>query len=993
MNRAVRHWLGAVFLALVAPAVADTDISLAGVWRAEGEGFAGEARLPGTLAAAHLGKRWTAHDFETTMDLPQSEALVQEWQYVGRAEWTRTVELSAADCRYPLELFLERVMWASEAFWDGEPMEANGGCGQPPSRVCDSLATPHVHAVPQAHLTPGRHTIKLVIDNSCRYNFSRQSHAYGPNMQAEWNGVLGQIVLRRAHPLRAARVFASAPSGGRFEIETAVDIAALEVEGLKMSGWKRVDGRLVVALAEEPTWWNEFHPARYTVRLTAKDGFTHAIRFGFRTPGTEGHLLTLNGTKIFTRGNVENANFAKDGVPWMDEAHWREVFRTLKEEDGVNAVRFHSWCPPAAAFRAADELGLLLQPEVGIWTDSWMSEGDEVGNGKPVDGFVRREMKAIADAFGNSPSFFSLSIGNELGNSNFETMGAWVAAHKQYDPRALCYASSARKITPADDFSLSHVVPGKGLAREKLLPHTDWDYEDIYSAAKVPTVAHEIGQWPVYPIWDELFAPFTGTMRPWNLTRHRDTAARKNALRFQHAYHVASAKLNRLIYKEEVESFLRTPSCAGLQLLEVQDYTGQAEALVGWRDPFYALKSGFKGLAPFATVWGPICYLARFPRFTYVVGETFRARLQIRNLTEKPLAKGSSFPYALGGKTGEITLAEALNPGEVKDVGTVECRLSGEMTRTRQTLRFGCNEWSFWVYPREERCAVPEGVVETSDRAAMKAALAEGRTVLYAGPSFKSAKGRFKSVYWSARWFPVANTTAAALGTWFDVHHPALSGVVTDDFTDWQWHSLAQGATIHALRGMPEMFRPIALSVNDFHFSDFAATMFEVLVGKGRLFVCGYDLTKDTPEAKRLRASLCAYLAQAPAPGTTRLPESWLAEEFDVVAAPDLSGTVYDVTTNWTGRAFKMAIRGVPPTTGNLRIDFHQPEKGLTSGRGLLEGRVFEVPFTEKIGARTHVSLPVIREDFLDGRLELEVNLMTGRALSIDRLRLIPANE
>ena len=504
MNRAVSHWLGVVCLSLVAaPAAAsDTDISLAGVWRAEGEGFAGEARLPGTLAAAHLGKRWTAHDFETTMDLPQSEALVQEWQYVGRATWTRTVELSAADCRYPLELFLERVMWASEAFWDGEPMEASGGCGQPPSRVCDSLATPHVHAVPQAHLTPGRHTLKLVIDNSCRYNFSRQSHAYGPNMQAEWNGVLGQIVLRRAHPLRAARVFESAPSGGRFEIETAVDIAALEVEGLKMSGWKRVGGRLVVTLAEEPTWWNEFHPARYTVRLTAKDGFTHAIRFGFRTPGTEGHLLTLNGTKIFTRGNVENANFAKDGVPWMDEAHWREVFRKLKEEDGVNAVRFHSWCPPAAAFRAADELGLLLQPEVGIWTDSWMSEGDEVGNGKPVDGFVRREMKAIADAFGNSPSFFSLSIGNELGNSNFETMGAWVAAHKQYDPRALCYASSARKITPADDFSLSHVVPGKGLAREKLLPHTDWDYEDVYSAAKVPTVAHEIGQWPVYPIWD-----------------------------------------------------------------------------------------------------------------------------------------------------------------------------------------------------------------------------------------------------------------------------------------------------------------------------------------------------------------------------------------------------------------------------------------------------------------------------------------------------------
>ena len=956
--------------------------SLSGTWHVEGDGFSGEARLPGTLADAHLGKRWTVHDFETTMDLPQSEALVQEWQYVGKATWSRTVDLAAEDCEHPAELFLERVMWASEAFWDGSSLG-----------ICDSLATPHVHAVPKKLLTPGRHELRILVDNSCRYNFSRQSHAYGPNMQAVWNGVLGRVELRRAHPLRSARVFATAPSGGRLEIETSADVASVALDGLKTSGWERRGDRIVVSLAEEPTCWNEFHPALYTVRLKAKDGFEHSIRFGFRTVGTEGHLLTLNGTKIFTRGNVENANFAKDGVPWMEKDEWLRVFRMLKEEDGVNSVRFHTWCPPEAAFAAADELGIVLHPEAGIWTDKWMSEGDEVGNGKPVDGFVRREMKAIADAYGNSPSFFSLSIGNELGSSNFETMGRWVEEHKKYDPRALCYASSARKLTSADDFSLSHVVPGKGLAREKLMPNTDWDYEDIYSAATIPTVAHEIGQWPVYPIWDELFAPFTGTMRPWNLTRHRDTAAKKGALRFQCKYHNASAKLNRLIYKEEVESFLRTPSCAGLQLLEVQDYTGQAEALVGWRDPFYALKTGFKGLPPFAKAWGPVCFLARFPRFTYVVGETYRAKLQIRNLTERPLNAGSAYPYELGGINGEVKLSETIQPGEVKTAGEVECLLTEEMTRNRQSLKFGCNEWNFWVYPREGRCAAPEGVVETADVAEMKAALADGKTVLYSGPSHKSAKGQFKSVYWSARWFPVANTTAAALGTWFDVKHPALAGFVTDDFTDWQWYTLAQGATIHALRGMPGNFLPVALSVNDFHFSDFTAAMFEVLVGKGRLFVCGYDLSADTPEAKRLRASVCAYLSTVPDAGTLRMPESWLADEFDAAKAPDLSGAVYDVATNWTGRAFKMEIRGVPPTTGDVRVDFSQPKSGLTSSRGLLEGRVFEVPFTEEQGAKTHVSLPVIREDFLDGRIELEVNLMTGAAFTVERIRIIPKKD
>lgn len=142
-----------------------------------------------------------------------------------------------------------------------------------------------------------------------------------------------------------------------------------------------------------------------------------------------------------------------------------------------------------------------------------MQNADEVGNGKAVDLFVQRELKAIADAY-------------------------------------------------EDDFALSHQIHDVGLARERLFPKTDWDYEDVYSKSTVPTIAHEIGQWPVYPIWQELLPKFTGMMRPWNISRHYDTAVRRNALRFTDEYHAASARLNRIIYKEEVESFLRTPSCA-----------------------------------------------------------------------------------------------------------------------------------------------------------------------------------------------------------------------------------------------------------------------------------------------------------------------------------------------------------------------------------------------------------------------------------------------
>lgn len=331
-----------------------------------------------------------------------------------------------------------------------------------------------------------------------------------------------------------------------------------------------------------------------------------------------------------------------------------------------------------------------------------------------------------------------------------------------------------------------------------------------------------------------------------------------------------------------------------------------------------------------------------------------------------------------------------IQPGHLGEAGEIAWTLPMDLPIGKQTLRFGSNSWDFWVYPNETRCPLPEGVTLTAEPEEMKRAVAAGGTVLYTGPSFRSGKGNFKPVYWSARWFPVKNPACAALGAWFDVAHPALAGFPTEEFTDWQWYTLAQGCVIHELEGMPDAYRPIGLSVNDFHFSLFTATLFEVLVGKGRLLVCGYDLESDTPESRRLRASLMAYLAGPPAVGTVRMDEGWLSREFDVAPkCEDFSDAVYDVSTNWTGRAFETELRGFAPVTGFVRVDFHQAGGDLTSGRGLIEGRVFEVPFTTQKGQRTSVSLPIVREDMLDGRIELKVNVMTGDALAVDRIRVI----
>ena len=987
-------------------ASAARTIDLGGTWHVAADGIDADIALPGTLCQARLGKRWTREDFRKCLDYPQQQALVQEWQYVGKAEYARTIALNAKDCAGDLELYLDRVMWESRVFWDGHDMGA-----------VDSLGAPHIHRIPKELATPGTHALKIVVDNSRRYGFSRYSHSYGPSMQAVWNGVLGRLELRRAHPLRGARVFAAAPAHGRLLVEVPTAFAAtretVSVRGLGITaisetpspyreGWKMLE----LSLDAEPEYWDDVTPARYTLTLrdTAAD-FSHAIRFGFRTIEAKGKKLLLNGRELFLRGNIENANFARDGLPWTDKADWMRMLRTLRDEDGINMIRFHSWTPPTAAFAAADELGILLAPEAGIWSDRWMTDAQHPGYGGSVDGFVQRELASIADAYGNAPSFFSLGIGNELGASNFDVMGAWIAAVKKADPRRLYFASTARKITAADDYAVSHVIPGFGLCRERLKPSTDWDYSDAWAAARLPTVAHEIGQWPVFPVYEELLPKFTGTMRPWNIERHRDTARRNGTLRFEREYHAASAKLSRLIYKEEVESFLRTRECAGVELLNVQDFTGQCEALVGWRDPFYDLKSGFTNMPPFSTVWGRTCFLARFSKFVWTAGETYCAELLIRNLGGRKISAGTDFAYDLAGRKGMLRLADDLLPGDIARMGTVELPLAASMAKTKQTLRFGGNSWNFWVFPDEKSCPWPDGVDETVEPKELKSLLAEGRTVVYRGGSLQSSRSAgsgigfsdssvledFRPVYWSAKWFPAASATAAKLGTWFDVSHPVFAGFPTEDFTDWQWFGIVGGVITHRLHGLPADYRPFALSVNDFHFALPAATMFEVLVGGGRLFVCGYDLDRDNPAVRRLRASIADYLAGPAAASTPRVDVAWLDAQFASAEKPhDLSGTIFDESPGWSGTHFVKTISGLAPRRCTLRFDFSQPGDTITSAKGLADGHDFRMPLTRKRGEKSFAEVEVDPEDLLDGKIEIEIRQLTGQNFRVDRIRVVP---
>ena len=947
----------AVVAVMVAISAVGADVvkSLAGEWRVTGENLSGVVRLPGTLADAKLGRRMTAADWEADTDRRSKGALTREYQYIGKAVYEREITLTEEEARYPLELVMERVMLHSELTIDGEVLGS-----------CDSLATEHVYPIPQKLTKAGRHTIRLTLDNSNRYDFSGWAHSYGPVMQSVWHGVVGEFALRRQSALRKSRVFASWPTNGKLVVEVPKSFKAkpggirfskcvklaeessLDVLSVKPSPYRKGFKLVELKLNREPEPWSEHHPNLYVLELHDEAlEFAHQIRFGFRSVSAHDHAIWINGFKWFMRGNLDCCHFPLTGAPETTKAWWLDTFRRLRDEDGINTIRFHSWTPPKAAFDAADELGICFAVEAGIWQDRWMKTY-LAGTGGKMDAFIQRELRAILEAHANSPAFISLAIGNEL-TGNFKKMGEWMGDCKAFDPSRLYFASAnqylangaLQRVSETDDF---HVVGIGGRCRGQRHPFTDWDYEKGYTELKLPAVAHEVGQWPIYVDWEHELAKYTGVLRPYNLEHFRDMAEKSGTKHLWPRFCEVSAKLCRLMYKADVEGLMRTPSCTGLQLLSVQDFTGQCEAMIGWRDSFYDLKPSVKGMPPFRDVFNPMPHLARFEKYCWSVGETYKATLVVRNITEQPILEGSNFDYSILGQRascplessalgqrascpltiaeGTLHLAKTINPGDVGVVGEVAVPITDEMAGKKFELKFGSNSWPFWVFestgkmpvvpvlppstgkmpvvpvlpPSTGKMPVVPVTVTASFEEAV-AALAKGGRVLYTGPSAKSAKSHFKPVYWSAGHFKQADAELSSLGYMVQSEHPALRGFPTEDWADWQWYNLVEGGVKHDLaelvgsrvprdrggRGataLPDLV-PIVQPVPDLHYSTFMGMLFELKIGEGRLMVCGLNLSDRTkPEVIAMRASILSYMESNDFNPTVSIEADKLKEAF-----------------------------------------------------------------------------------------------------------------
>ncbi len=1017
--------------------------------------------LPGTTDLAGIGIR---------EENPNPGYLTRKHKYIGAAWYQRYIDIPESWNDKSIELTLERVLWESRVWID------DNFCG-----AKDSLGTPHVHY--SDALKPGRHLLTVRVDNRMIHPIGDRGHCYTEFTQSKWNGIVGRLEMRALAPTRLGVVRLFPDAEGRkveFEAEIINDTGIttggkLSVDIVEKSGKIIADcvvllqefcskekiARIVVRLKDEPDQWDEFSPNLYTANLTfISNGHndTRQIRFGFRTIADDGNKLIINGRPSFMRGNLDCGQYPLTGHPPMTVEGWSRVYKVCREY-GLNQIRFHSWCPPEAAFIAADEMGMYLEPEV-LWVDRWMggpnkrkdmdTPGYPKGVGKAdrtIDEYTRAEMKRMLDRYGNHPSFCFFAIGNELGSSDFEVIGEWIREEKERDPRRLYAASTARTITPYDDFSDTHNIPGIGSVVNRLgVDHTNWDYQKNYGRAPVPIIAHEAGQMPVYPDWNEI-DKYAGPLAATNFSIFREMA-RKNGIEHQSTdLQMASGAMNRIIYKNEMEALLRSEGCAGVSWLSMQDFPGQGEALVGWLDTFYESK-GIVTPEFFRQYSNTTVPLARFDKFVWTSSEEFNVLVQVSHWGAKALDSTVSWKLIDDSrnilKDGKSDMM-SFGVGKVTDVEKITylldaidkpAKLKLEVELEQTAFR---NCWDIWVFPDEVVAEAAGDLIVTDDPEQAWAELDKGKRVILLGHKFGSSKhAAWMPLFWSSRFFPGQNRDT--LGALVQSKHAAMAEFPTDDHLDWQWKQICTDARGFVLDDQPGEYLPIVQPVSDFHFNHKLGSIFEFKTAKGgKLLVCGYNIVDGLdkrPAARQLRKSLFSYVGGGSFipgfeishdkfreyfPVVEELTKVKVPKEFenavmyvragayplgkgnvdwnrkvDLVQADDGfnykvdCGAVWkdSISSAWWGSpSLALEIESSKPDMYDLYVHFHDWNNNGRTGFINFEGREFELG--KHNGDGMWVKLNVLREDLLDNRLVLKASCKSGPNLMVSAFALV----
>ena len=939
-------------------------ILLDGSWHVELEdGTTGQMDLPGTLDENGIGHRdvganqWHPDaalgnaEEEIDKDAPIATRFTRRHTYEGKARISRRIKIP----EYGMERLFVRVERARalRLFVDGaESCIFRQG----------TLSTPYIFEL--TGVTPGEHEFTFLSDNSypgMPKTAICYSSAATDETQTNWNGILGECSMytRPQNFIDSLRVYPRAVKkeeknkADSYVIDVCVELApgAKEIlidakmvlqsetlaagnlentqklteifgcagENLMETGAEAQENQKTVEiwfrnlpLRENVKLWDEAEGNLYEMAAILDSGMAAEygddivdecqIRFGIRSFGDNGSgRLALNGRTIFLRGEANCAEYPETGHPPMTIPEWKEMLLKYRSY-GINCVRFHSHCEPEAAFAAADELGMLLQPELSHW-DPKNAFGTEESYR-----YYRAELVDLLKTYANHPSFVMLTLGNELQTQGEgrERMRELVRTAKRLDPTRL-YADGSNAFygeegcDPENDFYTSQcckdaVIRGtfsgmRGYLNENY-PSADQTYDEamteIRKEYQKPVFSFEVGQFEVLPDFEELES-FHGISDPVNLKLIKKRVEERGLLPTWEKYVEATGELSRLAYREEIEAAMRTRELSGISLLGLQDFPGQGTALVGMMNSHMESKPyPFARPERFREFFRESRIFVKLPRYTYEEGEYLTAEVEVANFGKESIS--GELVWTLGYRDcavnsgrGELRCDRAdrqknCPPGTYTSLGRLDIplKVKGVSAALILTVSIGdcTSTYPVWVYQKTSpEC--PKNVYETRVFDEQTRAVLQNGGRVYLSPDADkeslpySIKTQFTTDFWSVGTF---TDQEGGMGQLIDTEHPIFKEFPTDFHTDWQWWIMATKRAVI----LPHPMKTIITEMDSYAFLRPMAQLIEFRCLKGKVLLSTMELHKSQqyPEARALQTAIYEYLS-----GEDFEPSEEIAEE------------------------------------------------------------------------------------------------------------------
>ena len=713
---------------------------------------------------------------------------------------------------------------------------------------CNFISTPQRYLLPKK-VKPGKHLLEIVVDNGRGVpdQVYGSSHAYTEDTQTNWNGIIGEICLEVKSEERRVKKQRSASEG-------------------------KANSNVL------PDFAKDFH--------------------------IEGTHFYANGHRIFLRGKHDAAVWSLTGHVEMSVEGWMKYLGTCKEY-GINHVRFHSWCPPEAAFVAADSLGIYLQPELPFWGS--FDKKDE-----RLMAFLHQEGENILREYGHHPSFRMMALGNELWG-DIDKMKEFVDDFRKIAPDKYYtfgsnYYLGYQGIKEGMDYFTTCRIGGEGWGKynthtrgsfsfadaydggmiNHFHPNSTMNFDEACDKAGIPIISHETGQFQTYPDYREM-KKYTGVLHPYNFEVFRRRLAAAGMLSQADDFHKASGLWSVKLYKADIEMDLRTRNMAGFQLLDIQDYPGQGSAFVGILDAFMESK-GITTPEEWRQWCSPVVPLLEVEKFCFEDGEKIQAKVKVANYGGSSLY-GKKLKWKIGDAEGVMNIF-TYDEGLI-DVGVLDEEISADKpTKLNVSLNIeeteARNSYELWVYPK--KAMEKKGVIIAKDlNEKVVKVLEHGGKVLWmptASSHFVAADdtlsqvdnatpytvgGLFQTDYWNYRMFKTIcennkkKVSPGTLGILTNPEHPIFKGFPTEMHTNWQWFPVIKESHPLVLDNFAKDYRPIVQVIDNIERNHKLGLVMEWKVGAGKLLVCMSDLEKAAkyPEGKAFYQSVLNYMRSA----------------------------------------------------------------------------------------------------------------------------------